>query len=123
MAVAAMQAGQLRRMLAADPVPDPAAWYRAVAPVIDVPWQIAVGADLAYPGVRGPRTTQVRMVNAYLPRLHAAAADDPAIGTAFLRVMGLLDPPESLLRSGMALRVLARRRPAAARPPLEGALR
>ena len=73
--------------------------------------------------VRSPRTAQVRMVNTYLPRLHAAAAHDPAIGTAFLRVMGLLDPPESLLRPGMARRVLARRRPAAARPPLEGALR
>lgn len=123
MAVAAMQAAQLRRMLAAGPVPDPAAWYRAVTPVVDVPWQIAVGADLVYPGVGGPRTAQVRMVNTYLPRLHAAAVRDPAVGTAFLRVMGLLDPPESLLRPGMALRVLTRRRPAAARPPLEGALR
>jgi len=37
--------------------------------------------------------------------------------------MGLLDPPESLLRPGLALRVLARRRPAAVRPPLEGVLR
>ena len=51
--------------------PDPRRWYRAVARVVDAPWQVAVGADLAYPGVAGRRTAQIRMVNSYLPRLHA----------------------------------------------------
>jgi hypothetical protein len=52
--------------------------------VVDVPWDIAVGGDLVFPGVQGRRTLKVRLVNAYLARLHAAAAHDarrsPACG-------------------------------------------
>jgi hypothetical protein len=85
-------------------------YFREVARVLDVPWQIATGGDLAFPGVRGRRTAKVRLVNAYLPRLHAAAATDPALAAAFVRVTGLLDRPEALLRPGRLLRVLRGRR-------------
>ena len=63
-----------------------------------MPWDIAVGGDLANPAVAGRRTAKIRLVNAYLPRLHAAAASDPALARAFVRVSGLIDRPESLLR-------------------------
>ena len=75
-----------------------------------------MGADLAYPGVAGRRTAQIRMVNSYLPRLHAAATTDPALALAFVRVLGLLDRPESLLRPDRLLRV-ALARPQKASPP------
>jgi hypothetical protein len=87
-------------------VPDPAHYYRRIARVVDVPWQIAVGADLAYPEVPGERTAQIRLINSYLPKLHAAAASDPSLGRAFLRVLGLMERPESLLRPDRVLRVL-----------------
>jgi hypothetical protein len=74
--------------------------------VVDVPWDIAVGGDLVYPGVEGRRTLRSRLINAYLGRLHAAAAHDATLGAAFLRVTGLVSPPQSLLHPGVALRVL-----------------
>ncbi|HEX2290320.1 MAG TPA: hypothetical protein VHH53_09030, partial [Pseudonocardiaceae bacterium] len=58
------------------------------------------------PGVPGRRSTKVRMVNAYLPRLHAAASTDSSLGRAFMRVVGMLDRPEGLVRPDRALRVL-----------------
>lgn len=68
----------------------------------------------AFPEVEGKRTAQIRMVNAYLPRLHAAAATDVHLARAFVRVMSLVERPEGLLRPDRALRVATgrlRRRP------------
>ena len=119
MTVAALEAALLRDMLAHHRVPDPRQWYRAVARVVDAPWQVAVGADLAHPEVPGRRTLQVRLAHAYLPRFHAAAADDPVLAAAFARVVGLVDRPEQLLRPDRVVRVAVgtwRRRRAAAQP-------
>src|SRR5206468_5202893 len=81
-------------------------YFRAIAAAIDVPWDIAVGADLAFPHVPGKRPPRVRLVNAYLPRLHAAAAHDEALAASLVRVIGLKDRPQSLLRPDRVLRVL-----------------
>ncbi len=105
MTVAALQALVLRRLLVRSANPVPGQYFRAIAKTIDSPWDIAVGADLAFPGVPGTRTGKIRLVNAYLPRLHAAAASDVTLGAAFLRVVGLLDRPEGLLRPDRVLRV------------------
>ena len=52
-------------------------------------------------------------VNAYIARLHAAAAHDVSLASAFVRVAGLVAPPRSLLRPSIAVRVLrASRHPA-----------
>jgi hypothetical protein len=53
----------------------------------------------------------VRLLNRYLPHAHAAAAHDPALATAILRVTGLLDPPTALLRPDRLARVLLGRHP------------
>jgi hypothetical protein len=58
----------------ADPADQPRRLFAELARVVDVPWDIAVGGDLAFPGVQGRRTVKVRLVNAYIARLHAAAA-------------------------------------------------
>ncbi|MGH3973705.1 MAG: FAD-dependent oxidoreductase [Pseudonocardiaceae bacterium] len=109
MTVIANQALVLRRLLAHSANtatrPDPNQYFRAIAKVIDPPWDIAVSADLSFPGVPGTRTGKIRMGNAYLSRLHAAAASDVALGAAFVRVIGLVDRPEGLLRPDRALRV------------------
>jgi hypothetical protein len=73
---------------------------------MDVPWDIAVAGDLVFPGVQGRRTAKVRLVNAYLGRLHATAAHDASLASAFMRVAGLVAPPRSLMRPGVAVRVL-----------------
>ncbi len=107
MTVAATEAMTLRGLLARDAVPGPRRYFRAVAAAIDVAWDIAVGADLAFPQVPGKRSGRVRLVvNAYIPRLHAAAAHDEAFAASLVRVIGLKDRPEGLLRPDRVLRVL-----------------
>ncbi len=64
---------------------------------------------------------KVRMGNAYLARLQYAATRDAKVTEAFMRVVGLLDPPEALMRPRMAARVFrhAVRRPRPYRSWLE----
>lgn len=120
MTVAATEAMALRGLLAAGTVPSPRQYFRTLAPIIDVPWDIAVGGDLALPAVPGRRSPKIRLVNAYLARMQSAATTDPALGRALVRVMGLVDPPEGLLRPDRALRTLraSRRTPSAEPVPM-----
>lgn len=107
MSAAALEALALRECLDADPGAGLAKrFFAEVARIVDIPWGIAVGADLRFPGVQGARTARVRLVNAYLARFHVAAATDPVLGGAFLRVVNLMDRPEGLLSPAIALRVL-----------------
>jgi 2-polyprenyl-6-methoxyphenol hydroxylase-like FAD-dependent oxidoreductase len=112
MTSAAMQAMALRRFLSAGRAGragragTASRYFKEIASVVDIPWDIAVGADLAYPQVPGPRSAKVRLTNAYLPRLHAAAADDGVLAVSMIRVIGLKDRPEGLLRPGHLVRVL-----------------
>lgn len=116
--VAAMEALALRDLLAVGADDLARRFFRRAARLIDVPWDIAAGSDLRLPSVPGPRPARVRLVNAYVARVHAAAAVDPEVGAAFLRVANLIDPPASLLRPGLAAKVLlARRRTAPVNPP------
>lgn len=106
MTVAANQALALRRLLlACNTAPAPRQYFRLIAKTVDPPWDIAVSADLAFPDVPGTRTLKIRLVNAYMPRLHAAAVHDAALSAAFSRVVGLIDRPEGLLRPDRVLRV------------------
>lgn len=106
MTAAAMEAAALRDLMRDGSLPTYRTYFRRIAKVVDIPWEIAVGADLAFPGVPGKRTAKMRMVNAYVPRVHAAASTDSSLARAFVRVMGMVDRPEGLLRPDRALRVL-----------------
>ncbi len=81
MTVAATQAATLRTLLDMGCAPAPRRYFRELAGVVDVPWDIAVGGDLALPAVPGKRTAKIRLINAYLARLHAAATAAPATAT------------------------------------------
>lgn len=83
-------------------------FYARAAKTIDNPWQIVSGGDLSRPGTEGKRTLGMRLVNAYVARVHRAAHRDPVVARAFNRVASLLDPPPSLMRPGIAARVLWR---------------
>jgi hypothetical protein len=91
MTVAALEALALRR-LPTGGVPQPRRYFRDIARLVDAAWDMAVGGDLAFPQVPGPRPMKVRLINAYLARLQAAAASDASLATAFIRVVGMLDP-------------------------------
>ncbi|MGK5111267.1 FAD-dependent oxidoreductase [Geodermatophilus sp. CPCC 205506] len=108
MTVACLEALALRDVLrrGVDGPALPRAFWRAIEPVVDVPWEIAVGGDLRIPGVRGPLDRRTRVVNGYIGRVHRAAALDPAVGTAFLRVAHLEAPPASLMAPTVMAHVL-----------------
>jgi 2-polyprenyl-6-methoxyphenol hydroxylase-like FAD-dependent oxidoreductase len=106
MSVAALEALTLRRHLERGAAPQPRRFFGDLPRVVDVPWDIAAGGDLVFPGVQGRRTLKARMVNAYIARLHAAAAHDASLASAFVRVAGLVAPPQTLLRPDVAVRVL-----------------
>lgn len=106
MTVASLEALALRDALREGTPGLARRFFRQAGRLVDVPWEIAVGTDLRFPDVEGRRTPKVRLVNRYLSRVHVASAVDPAVGTAFLRVVNLLDRPEKLLTPAVALRVL-----------------
>jgi 2-polyprenyl-6-methoxyphenol hydroxylase-like FAD-dependent oxidoreductase len=111
MTVAALEATVLREHLGEGTAPDAIRFFRAIAPLIDSPWDISAGGDLGFPGVEGPRTLKVRVGNAYMGRLHNAATRDERVTEAFFRVAGLVDPPQALMRPSMILRVLRNSKP------------
>ena len=115
MSAAALQAAELDRALAAGDGDLARRFFRAASKVIDAPWTMAVGGDLRYSAVDGPRTAMVKFVNWYIGKLHIAAAGDPEVARAFHRVANLLEPPPSIMKPAIAMRILQGnlRRPAA----------
>jgi 2-polyprenyl-6-methoxyphenol hydroxylase-like FAD-dependent oxidoreductase len=106
MTVAALEALVLDRHLREPGAPPTRRIVRDFASVVDAPWEMARGADLTFPGVPGQRSWSQRMIGNYIARLHAAAAHDARLGTAFVRVSAMVDDPAALLRPSVALRVL-----------------
>ena len=49
-----------------------------------MPWQLAVGGDLALPSVVGPRPWPLKLINAYVGRVQRAAVTDPVVAQAFV---------------------------------------
>src|SRR4029453_14091429 len=72
MSVAALEALTLRGHLERGTQPQPRRWFRDLARVVDVPWDMAAGGDLVFPGVQGRRTLKGRLARALLPRPPAA---------------------------------------------------
>ena len=118
MTVASLQALTLGRLLSAGSIPEPLAFFHAIAGDIDSPWDFVATADLGYPGVEGKRTPKIRFVNAYVDKVQRAGPTDEVLTNAFVRVAGLVDAPQSLLRPALLVRVLrSLRQP----PPAAGA--
>lgn len=116
MSVAAIETLTLRDHLREGRPPQPQRFLKDIARVIDTPWEISAGGDLDFPQVEGRRTIKVRVGNAYLARLRYAATKDDEVTNGFMRVAGLIDPPQALMRPRMLGRVLrhAVRRPSTA---------
>lgn len=108
MAVAAMEGLALRDALARGTV-DSARFQRSIARLLDAPWEMSTGGDLAFPGVTGRRTLTSRIGNAWVPRVHAAAASDPVVSRTFVRVAGGKARPEALFSPALVARVLRAR--------------
>jgi 2-polyprenyl-6-methoxyphenol hydroxylase-like FAD-dependent oxidoreductase len=107
MSVAAREALALRDCLAAGPDGLAGRFLQAAARTIDDAWMLATDTDLGQPTVAGRRSVRVRLVNAYLRRLHAAAERDPTLAVAFISVVAMIDRPQRLLHPSVVARVIA----------------
>ncbi len=106
MTVAGLEALTLRKHLQSPAPVKPAAFFGEIAGQIAGPWQFSALVDLGYPGVPGERTEEVNQVNAYIPAVLAAAAKDPVVTEAFLRVAGMVEEPMSLMAPPIMERVM-----------------
>lgn len=107
MTVAAAEALVLRDCLIEGRKGLPRRFYAKVAKIINVPWDMAVGADLRYGHVIGARTKKTTLLNRYTARLFVAASRHPAVAEAFLSVANLMSPPQRLFAPAVLARVLA----------------
>jgi 2-polyprenyl-6-methoxyphenol hydroxylase-like FAD-dependent oxidoreductase len=110
MTVAAVEATVLRDCLRQPGPGLPRRFYADAAKVIDIPWDMAVGGDLAFPFVEGRRTLKTRILNGYIRKLMRAAQVDPAVNLAFQRTVNLTHPPERLFAPSLLRRILFPRR-------------
>jgi 2-polyprenyl-6-methoxyphenol hydroxylase-like FAD-dependent oxidoreductase len=116
MTVAALQAQALGECLRQGTNDLARRYFRAAAKPIGVAWQFAVGGDLSLPEVPGHRPLALRLSNAYVERLQTVAETDIAVAEQFVRVVGLLDPPATLVHPRMLLRAARPRRRVQAEP-------
>jgi len=107
MTVAAAEALVLRDCLAEGRKALPRRYYAKVAKLINVPWDMAVGADLRYGHVIGARSGKTAFLNGYIARLFVAASRKPLVAKAFLAVANLMAPPPKLFAPPILARVLA----------------
>ncbi|MCX5233515.1 NAD(P)/FAD-dependent oxidoreductase [Streptomyces sp. NBC_00233] len=116
MTTAAMEASWLRACLERGSDGLTQRYFQGVKRIIDVPWSITVGNDLRFPGIPGPRPIQLRMLNAYIPLVHRAAASDRVVAETFFRVANFMTPPNRLISPSMLWRVWRARRARADAP-------
>ncbi len=81
-------------------------FFARAARIVDIPWQMAVGADFLFPGTEGEKPAGLDAINAYMGRVHRATHHDPVVLKEFLKVMNLMQPPASLFQPKVLLRVL-----------------
>ncbi len=108
MTVAALQAVALRDMLARGLL-DARKFFRRAHRIEDVAWKIAASGDLRFDAVEGSRTPDMKLMNAYLDRLTAAANTDPVLARQFVRVAGFMAGPQTFFAPSILWRVLVRR--------------
>jgi 2-polyprenyl-6-methoxyphenol hydroxylase-like FAD-dependent oxidoreductase len=71
-------------------------FYGQLTPLLDLVWATAVGGDLRYPDVEGVRTPEMAQANAFMSQVYLAASRDAEVGLSLLRLLNLLDGPETL---------------------------
>lgn len=81
-------------------------FFKQAAKVVDIPWQLAVGTDFAYPETKGVKPAGTDFINNYVAKVHRASHNDSVVYAAFLSCMNLLAPPASLFKPNILFRVL-----------------
>ncbi len=96
--------------------------HRRAARAVRTAWAIAVGADFADPRTTGPKPFGTDVLNRYVGRVLLATHTSLPVQQRLSAVQNLQATPGSLLRPGVALRVLvaSRRSPAVTGLPVPG---
>lgn len=81
-------------------------FFERAQELIDVAWKMAVGADFEFPQTTGPKPRGTDFFSRYLSRLTRKAHADAELRDAFYRVIMMEVSPTTLLRPGIAWRVL-----------------
>ena len=120
MTVAAMEAGALASCLEAGTENLAHRFFAMIARDLDTAWKLAASADIRFVTVPQALPRKMRLLNGYMDRLQIAARTDPVVSIAFREVANLQQPPSTLMRPAMVLRVLrgnlGRRAPQPATP-------
>jgi 2-polyprenyl-6-methoxyphenol hydroxylase-like FAD-dependent oxidoreductase len=112
MTMAALQAVALRNCLADRDGDLSRRFFKATAKQIGPVWQANRLGDFTLSQGGGWRWALRRLVNWHADKVQTAAAHDPAVAEAILRVMHFVDPPARLLQPSFLMRlVAANRRP------------
>ncbi len=110
MTVAAAEALVLRDVLARGLDNIGKRFFAAAKAVVSAPWSMSAGGDMRFPWVEGPRQPGAKFLNSYIRRLTTAAATDPKLAYAFLRVVNMLSKPPRLMAPDAMFRTLRPRR-------------
>ena len=120
MTVAAIEAGALASCLEAGTENLAHRFFAIIARDLDTAWKLAASADIRFVTVPQALPRKMRLLNGYMDRLQIAARTDPVVSIAFREVANLQQPPSTLMRPAMVLRVLrgnlGRRAPQPATP-------
>lgn len=85
---------------------DPRRFYRALRPLIAVPWLLATCEDYRYPQMSGPRPPGLALLQGYVRGVVLQTARSEAVHRRFTDVLHLLARPHALAHPAVALRVL-----------------
>lgn len=110
MSIAATEALILRDCLRQGHESLPQRFFGLAAKEVGLAWQTAVSSDLALPQIAGKRTASVRLRNALVDRMVAAAETDPVMVQRFLQMMNMVGPRAELFRPSTILRMAAKPR-------------
>jgi 2-polyprenyl-6-methoxyphenol hydroxylase-like FAD-dependent oxidoreductase len=107
MTVAALEVAELDRLLTNNISSTCLAqtFFKHIAKVIDIPWQLSVGEDFRFLQTTGAKPIGIDFINRYVARVHRATLGDIVVGKAFLKVMNLMAPPISLFHPQIVWRV------------------
>jgi hypothetical protein len=111
MTAGALEALALQDLIAAWKRPDltnfAQTFQRKLAKVAEIPWIMATGEDLRYPGtIGGQPGIRDRIIHRYFDALFRVIPANPDVLDAFFQVMNLLKPPASLFQPKILFKVL-----------------
>lgn len=81
-------------------------YFKRIQKIKDKLWNMSTGEDFRFPETTGNRPFAIDLTNKYVSLVHKATISDEKVCKAFLKVMGLIDPPAKLFSPSMIWRIL-----------------